>query len=149
MMNIVKLTPLVILLPILAFAEDTTPFSDFLTETYKSIGQFGGLPWVGKMAIIIAIMISSMKVDAIRHLLWDKLGSYKPLAAPVIGLIGGLVSLASIGSFSWPSLAAYVFAGAGAVLLNQMMSALEGLPWFGAKYVAAIKSIMGAFGSKQ
>jgi hypothetical protein len=76
-----------------------------------------------------------MKVSFIRPL-WDKLGWGKALVAPVLGIAGGLLS---IQEFSFQAIIAYMFAGAGAIVLHQMLDGLKGIPGIGGWFVSVVE----------
>lgn len=115
------------------------PVTDFLAQVIEAIKSFGGLAWGMKVAAVITLIISSMKVSFIRQYTWDKVhGSLKALIAPALGLIAGLLSM---GKFDGASLVAWAFAGAGAVLLNSVLDGVKQLPGVGPQYVALINFI--------
>jgi hypothetical protein len=104
----------------------------FLAEVFSAVQGFGGLSWGGKIIVIITLLISSMKVSLLRSYVWDRLGPAKVLLAPALGLVAGLMSL---DDKSLPALTAYVMAGAGAILLHQLLDALKETPYIGEKYL--------------
>lgn len=112
------------------------PVTDFLAQVIEAIKSFGGLAWGMKVAAVITLIISSMKVSFIRQYTWDKVhGSLKVLIAPALGLIAGLLSM---GKFDWASLTAWAAAGAGAVLISNLLAGVKQLPGIGAQYVSLI-----------
>ena len=121
MFNKISLCLMMMFFAVFAFAQDTVPqpvetIEGFFTQTLTLIKQFGGLPWVLKIAGISAVLISTLKVSAIRELTWDKLGNAKVWAAPILGLIFGVLSLGS--NLTLASALAYISAGAGAIILH-------------------------------
>lgn len=122
------------LFPILAFAEDAVPADDFLKAVFAAVAGFGGLPWAGKVASICLLLVASMKVSFLAPL-WDKLGAAKVFVAPVLALVGGLLSM---GQITMAGAIAYMLAGAGAVALHQMLDAIKAIPGLGSMYVAVI-----------
>jgi hypothetical protein len=64
------------------------------------------------------LIVGTMKIDFIKHILWDKLGAAQTIVAPVLGLIAGLVS---VQPFSLAAAAAYAFAGLGANFLYELL----------------------------
>lgn len=104
----------------------------FLAEVFSSVQGFGGLPWGAKIIVLITLIISSMKVSILRQYVWDRLGPAKVLIAPTLGLVAGLMSLEHK---TLPNLVAYIMAGAGAILLHQLLDAFKELPMIGPKYL--------------
>lgn len=128
-----------LLFPALAVADsiDVLP-SDFLAQVLEFIKTFGGLPSVAKISGVILLLIASMKVSVIRSYVWDRLGAFKAFAAPTLGLIAGVISLETI---TLPGLATYLFAGAGAIILHEILDAVKSIPGIGAIYVSIIDFI--------
>lgn len=117
-----------------AFAADAAlPMGDFLSQSLEAIKALGGLSFVGKVASIVMLLIGSMKVDAIRAFVWDKLPiGAKPFLAPGLGLLAGILNLHPI---TMAGVFAYVSAGAGAIILYELLDAV--------KVAAASKAIVG------
>ncbi len=110
-----------------AFAADPVPASidlaTFAGQVLEAIKALGGLPWVAKIASITMLIIGSMKVDLIRGLLWDKLPEgVKPFLAPALGMLAGILSLDPI---TFKGVVAYVSAGAGAIILYELLDAIK------------------------
>jgi hypothetical protein len=119
--------------------------ADFLTQIMKAIQDFGGLPTVLKIASIIMLIISSMKVSLLRKLLWDKLGDgLKPWIAPLLGLIAGILGLASDGEITLATVFAYISAGAGAIILHELLDSVKKIPGIGPVYQTIIDLIQAA-----
>lgn len=140
------------LFAVFAFAQDTIPqpvdtVEGFFSQTLTFIKQFGGLPWVLKIAGISAILISTLKVSAIRELTWDKLGNAKVWAAPVLGLIFGVLSLGT--NLTFASALAYISAGAGAIILHELLDSIKAIPGIGSIWVSIIDVIQSLLGGKK
>lgn len=127
-------------------APQEMPVSDFLSQVLQVIKEFGGLPTVLKIAAIITLLISSMKVSVLNELVWSKLGDFKPWAAPILGLIAGILDLAKAGTVSWASVFAYISAGAGALILHDLLDSVKAIPKLGAVYVKLIELVQKALG---
>ena len=130
------------LLGVLLFGSFAYAQSDdlaFLSQVLNYIDQFGGLKWMGQVAGGIAIIISSMKVSFL-HKLWDKVGSFKAYVAPVLGLIAGVLSLGvnPEQEISWAAVMAYVTAGAGALIVHELLDAVKAIPGLGKIWVSVI-----------
>lgn len=97
---------------------------DFLSQVLKFIQDFGGLPKMAKIAGVVLLVVESMKVSFLKPQ-WDKLGAYKMLVAPALGVVAGLVMLPSL---NLEAAMAYLLAGAGAILLHDLLQAVKGLP---------------------
>lgn len=136
---------LVFLISMTCFADGPVidiPIDQFFNQVIDMIKQFGGIPWTLKVASIIALIISSMKVSFVR-VFWDKLGWIKPFVASILGLIAGILVLVNSGNVSFAGVIAYMFAGAGAVILHEMLDSIKGIPGIGPTYVSIIDFIGG------
>lgn len=150
--NIIALAIIMTCFTLVAFAQSAVPqpadtVEGLLTQTLTFIKQFGGLPWVLKIAGISAILISTFKISAIRELTWDKLGNAKVWAAPVLGLVFGILSLGT--DLTWASALAYVSAGAGAIILHELLDSLKAIPGIGSVWVSIIEVIQSLLGGKK
>jgi len=125
-----------LLFPIYAFADDLSA-SDFLSQVLEFIKAFGGLSTVAKISGAVLLIIGSMKVSFLKTY-WDMLGSAKAFVGPVLGLIIGVISMSPI---TLSGLAAYLFAGAGAIILHELLDAVKALPGIGSVYVSIIDFI--------
>lgn len=110
----------------------------FLGMIFEQVKAFGGLSWTMKVAAFLTILIGSMKVSALRKY-WDKLGPYKAFASPVLSLALGVITLGVAGQISASGVFAYLFAGAGAIILHELLDAVKALPGVGPAYKAAIE----------
>jgi hypothetical protein len=114
---------------------------DFLTQVLEAIKNFGGVSTMLKISSIILLIVSSMKVSFLNDLIWSKLGSFKVYAAPVLGLIAGLLGLGNAGSVTLASVLAYVAAGGGAVFLHEILDTVKLIPGIGPQYVKLIEVV--------
>lgn len=117
------------------------PASDFFSAILELIKSFGGMSWAVKIATVVALIISSMKVSFLRPL-WEKLGKGKAVLAPLLGLIAGVLSLSSSGQLTLSGVLAYMFVGAGALMVHELLDLLKGIPGLGALWVGLIDLIM-------
>jgi hypothetical protein len=150
--KIISLAFTMMLFTVLVFAQDTIPapvdtVEEFFSQVITLIKQFGGLPWVLKIAGIAAVLLSTLKVSAIREITWDKLGSAKAWAAPVLGLIFGVLSLGT--SLTWASALAYISAGAGAIILHELLDSVKAIPGIGSVWLSIIGVIQSLLGGKK
>lgn len=123
------------------------PASDaFLAQVVQTIKTWGGLAALLRIAAIIALIIASMKVTIINKLVWSKLGSFQVYVAPVLGLVGGLLSIGVKGPVTLASVFTYVSAGAGAVFLHEILDSVKAIPGLGAIFVSAINAVEGTLG---
>lgn len=113
------------------------PIDQFLNLVLEAVKNFGGIPWTLKIASILTLVLSTMKVSFMRPL-WDKLGWGKMLAAPILALAVGLLSLQQ---FSFAGLVAYLFAGVGAIVLHQMLDGVKGIPGVGGVFLSIIEFV--------
>lgn len=120
--------------------------ADLIQAVGDTIHAWGGLVWQLKIAALVMLLIASMKVTVMDKYVWDKLGAVQPFAAPILGLIVGFLSLAASHALSLVGLLAYLSAGAGAILLHELLDGVKAWPGIGPAYVAAISAIEGALG---
>lgn len=121
--------------------------NDFLMLVLQTISNLGGLPWVLKISAIITLVIAAMKVSLLNDLLWSKLGDFKAWAAPILGLLGGILALTASGQpITMASLLAYLSAGAGAIILHELLDTVKSIPGLGDIWVNIINIIQKALG---
>ncbi len=128
-----------------AVAQADAPISEltFFSQVIDFVKAFGGYSWGLKISGICMLIIASFKVSFLKPA-WDKLGEFKVFAAPVLGIIIGILNM---GTFSWAKFFAYFAAGIGASYLYEILDMTKKIPKIGAGYIAAIdfiKSILGA-----
>jgi hypothetical protein len=120
------------------------PPADFLSQIFDAVKTLGGLPWAGKVIILCNLLVASMRVTLLRTLLWDKIGWAKFLVAPGLALLGGLVGHFTSGvAISWQNGLAYFMAGAGAILLHEMLDGLKKMPKLGPFLLGILSFIDG------
>lgn len=98
----------------------------FISEILSTVGGWKGMPVEFILSGVLALIVSSLKVDLIRSLLWDRLGSYKVLLAPGLSLLGALVV---VQPFTWGTVWVALSTGAGAIALYEIVKALKTLPF--------------------
>ena len=134
---------LMFLLPGYVFAQEAVASSDFLAQVLEAVKGMGGLSGAAKVSTIVMLLISSMKVSALAKY-WDKLGTAKPWASPLLGVLIGLASLWSGGAApTLAQLGAYMLAGAGALHLHELLDLAKKLPKVGPVYIKLIDLIEG------
>jgi hypothetical protein len=126
-----------------AMAADTAVISpqDFLTMVLETIKGFGGVSWVVKVASVITLIVSSMKVSFLNELIWSKLGALQTWVAPLLGLVGGILALSVSGQLSLAGILAWLSAGTGAIALHELLDSVKSIPGLGAMYVGIIDMI--------
>lgn len=121
----------------------------FLADVLKAVKDFGGLDWMARVASIILLIVSSLKVTFLRQLIWDKLdtklGDYKALVPLALSLVAGILGQ---GSLSWTTAVAYLGAGAGAIVLHELLDAVKSLPGIGSVWKTIIEIVMNVFGAQ-
>lgn len=125
-------------------AEVEMPVGDLLAQVVQLIKNFGGLSWYAKVSGIILLLVASMQVSIIRPL-WDKLGSAKPYVALGLALLGGIFSLDHI---TLPGVLAYLSAGAGAILLRQLLDVLKAIPGISSIWVTVFDVLAAMLGGE-
>lgn len=122
------------------------PPTDFLSMVLAYIQSFGGISWMLKVSGIITLIIASMKVSFLKDLIWSKLEGFQAWLAPVLGIILGIVSLSETGQLTLAGLLAYFAAGAGSVVLHELLDTIKAIPGLGPIYIAIINAIESALG---
>lgn len=123
---------------LLAFAEtEVIGTLDFFIQIMQSLKDFGGLSSIVKSSIIITLIISSMKVSFLNSLIWSKLGGLKVFIAPLLGLIGGLLTLKSQ-AVSAADITVYLISGGGAVFLHELLDSVKEIKGIGPVYLNII-----------
>lgn len=131
-----------------AFADSSvvTP-GDFFSQVVEAVKSFGGLSNLLRISAVVTLIIASMKVSFLNDLIWKKLGAAQVYAAPVLGLISGIIVLKSSGAvLNLASVFAFITAGAGSVFLHEILDSVKAIPGLGAIYVSIIGMIEGALG---
>lgn len=131
--------------PMIVLAADDVLLQDYLAQTLDAIKAFGGLPWMGKVASICFIIVGSMKVSFLRGLIWDRLGSAKAWVSVGLGLVGGILSLDHV---TVPAVLAYMGAGAGAIIIHQLLDLVKAMPGIGPFWIMVIDMIAKVTGGK-
>lgn len=119
---------------------------DFLAQVLAAIHQMGGLSMMLKISAIITLVIASFKVSFLNQYVWSKLGAFKVWAAPLLGLIAGVLGLGVSGPVTAPMVFAYVAAGGGAVFLHEILDSVKAIPGLGDIYKSLIDIVEGALG---
>ncbi len=126
-----------------AFAQDVpVPIESLISQVLKLIGEWGGISWIAKVAAIVMVLISSMKVSFLKPY-WDKLGAAQAWVAPILGMIGGVLMLGADpgSSISWAGVLAYITAGAGAVFFHEILDSVKAIPGIGSVWISVIDFI--------
>ena len=115
--------------------------TDSLISAVSTVIQnFGGLSWSLKIACIVLLIIAFMKVSFLSSF-WAKLGKFQAYAAPVLGLVLGVLTLSVSGPISLAGVMAYLAAGSGAILLHELLDTIKAIPGIGSVYVGIIDAI--------
>lgn len=129
----------------ICFSQDTGDVlapDDFLSQVLAFIKSFGGLSMVLKIAGIVTLIISTMKVSILNQLIWSKLGKLKAWLAPFLGLVAGVLMLSIDNhAITLAAVMAYVASGGGAIYLHELLDTIKGIPGLGQFYVSAIDSV--------
>ncbi len=140
-------SPAPVMSPVVAPAPVVSPEASFLDQVMSTIHKFGGASMMLKISLIVMLLVSSMKVSLLNQLVWSKLGAAQAWIAPLLGLIAGVLDLGGAGgSISLASLLAYVSAGAGAIILHQLLDSLKAIPGLGSMYVSMIDMLQKVLG---
>lgn len=118
---------------------------DFLQQVLKFIQDFGGLSQMAKIAGVIMLLVQALKVTSFQPL-WDKLGQYKMLLAPALGLAAGLVMMSP---FSWQGAVVYLLSGAGAAMFYELIGVVKGLPGVSVGVQKVLDLVLSLLGPKK
>jgi hypothetical protein len=138
------LVGLVTLIPIFVLAQVAAPTSvslaDWVGLLITTLKDFimSGVTWQVKVAAVIALLISSMKVSFLQGL-WAKLGDFQIWLAPILGLVAGIISVLSGGT--WTDVLGYVAAGGGAVFIHELLDIVKIIPGLGPMWTGLIDII--------
>jgi len=123
------------------------PVGDFLSQIMNFIQSFGGLSLVLKISGAVLLIIASFKVSILNKYVWSKLGSFQAYAAPVLGLLVGVLGLGTGGApITLGAVLTYLAAGAGAIPLHELLDTLKAIPGLGSVYVSIITAIESVLG---
>ena len=118
---------------------------EFLQKVLDFIAKFGGLGTMGQVSGVLMLLIASMKVSFIKPL-WDKLGAYQALVAPMLSLVAGLVM---VQPFSLEAAVAFLLTGLGAVAFHELLDVVKAMPWVGPAYKKLIEIFMALLGGNK
>lgn len=118
--------------------------SDILSNVLEAVANLGGLGWIAKVAGLIVAGISLIKSSFLKQTVWDKLGAGQSWMAPIVGLVCGVISLYP--NLSVASLVAYMGAGAGAVLLHELLDSVKEMPFVGPFWKSVIEFVESKLG---
>jgi hypothetical protein len=120
--------------------EGTMPQNLFL-DMFLVMNQMGGAGTMLTISGVLTLLIASLKVSALSPL-WDKLGPARVLAAPVLALGAGIAGLGANGApVTLALVLAYVSAGAGSIILHQVLDALKAVPGVGGVFCSGIEVV--------
>jgi hypothetical protein len=121
-------------------AAPTLSTDSLISAVSTVIQNFGGLSWTLKIACIVLLIIAFMKVSFLSSF-WARLGKFQTYAAPVLGVVLGLLTLSVSGPMSLAGVMAYLAAGSGAILLHELLDTIKAIPGLGSVYVGIIDAI--------
>lgn len=133
-------------IPDIVVSEGAIDPETFLGQVIEVVQNFGGLSTMTQVAAVIMLLISSMKVSALREILWDKLGWLKAWVPPLLGLVAGFLGFLGDDEFSLATTVAYLGSGAGAIILHELLNTIKGLPGVGPLYDKIIEAIQEVLG---
>lgn len=120
---------------------------EFLNQALEALKGFGGLAFPAKLAVLLTLLISSMKVSFLKPQ-WDKLGIYKPFAAPVLSMIAGVLFMIAQKPFSWAGLSVFFVAGVGSIALHEILDAFKKMPGISPIYLKIAEVLQGLLKKK-
>lgn len=108
--------------------------NDLFAQLWALIQAFPSLPAAGKISGIILLLISLIKSSLVAPL-WEKLGSWKVVIAPALGLVAGVLAIHPL---SFASLWQGLLGGVLAMGLHQLLDAIKVIPGIGPVYLKVI-----------
>jgi hypothetical protein len=113
---------------------------DLINQAVLDFGTLKGLQGqaltIAIVAIIVRVLLSTMKVSVIRQKLWDKLSvEVKAIVPPALGLIAAILAIQPL---TPASVLLGVTSGALAIPLHHLLKAIESLP----KINASVKLVV-------
>lgn len=117
----------------------------FIMEVLQAVSGWKDMPIQFVLSGVVALLVSSLKVDFLRTYLWDKLGSFKVFLAPALSLLGALLA---VQPFTWATFWAALTTGAGAIALYEIFKALKALPGVSPLLAKVIDFLSGLLKSK-
>ncbi|NDC22523.1 MAG: hypothetical protein EBZ49_00110 [Proteobacteria bacterium] len=97
---------------------------EFIFQIIKSFGQFQGMQASIIASTMLTLLISSIKVSPLSGL-WDRLGQFKVLAAPIMSMA---IAALAIKPFSMEAMMTAFITGAGSVAVHEFLSAAKSIP---------------------
>lgn len=113
--------------------------------------QFGSFPWATKIASLMLLLIASFKVSRggwvpILSKLWPQEDGKKPIVVLMASLVLGVLMTGASGQITMARVLTYIGAGAGSILLHEIIDKLKLIPGLGPVYVSTIKLIESLLG---
>jgi hypothetical protein len=128
--------------------QGTMPQNLFL-DMFLVMNQMGGAGAMLTISGVLTLLIASLKVSALNPL-WDKLGPARVLAGPLLALGAGVAGLGANGApVTLALVLAYVSAGAGSIILHQVLDALKAVPGLGPIYLGGIEVLERLLGGSK
>ena len=127
---------------------NTEDVGEFLTYVFGLFGDWQGfITWQAKIIAGLYILIGLWKVSILKPL-WDKLGKFKALVAPVLSLIVTIV-LATQGDVTFEVILIALTSGAGALALADILDFIKKLPGIGTIWVKIIEILEKLLGAEK
>ncbi len=129
-------------------AQIATDATSFFTEVIVYIHGFGGQTWLFKVSSIVMLAVAVVKTVPFLSGIWTALEGKQVWLAPLLGLLGGILTLAMAGTpITFAALVAYATAGAGGMYLYELLDLLKLIPGIGPFWVSLIGIAEGALGA--
>lgn len=98
-----------------------------LSQAFDVMKDFGALSMHMKIAAVLTLLISLVKVSAIRPI-WEKLGAGKVLVAPLLSLMLAIVQSIGEKPVTKVEIMNALLIGAGSVAMHEFLDALKEIP---------------------
>lgn len=139
---------LALLVPFCAFAQEVT-INDWLGQVLEFFKTAKDASGIMKASGIVFLLVGLMKVSKLSFI-WDSFGKFKPFVAPVLALIGAVLSqVASGGKVDLSIIILALTHGAGSLALADLFDALKKVPGISKIVLAIIELIEKILVKKQ
>ncbi len=102
---------------------------------FAYLQTFNDMSSANKISGLVVILVGLWKTSFVRNLLWDKLGAWKVLVGPLLGVIASLVLIQPL---SWAGVWEGLLGGTLSIALHHLLDAVKLIPGLGTGYVKFI-----------
>ena len=121
---------------------------DWFVAFIKAMQSLSGLKWQLQICLLLTLFISALKVSA-WNVIWDKMGPYKALLAPILAMIGTLLMAWEKDQFSIGVLWVGFTTGAGSVALHEFFDVVKNIPGVNTPVLKVAEILSAVLGGKK